>query len=235
MRGRIRGTDKQVEITFPSTGPAEVHVRKPVEMDAQGGGGTAVFQVPDRDELLRRLAADYARKGKTLLLGTETTLGDEYELDLAMDAAAIKRGMLKIAYAAVYECIGDAFLQDPLIPEWHRALFGATHEEAMRAQIHGVAFDSPELLRVMLPDLQPHEHAVAVANLQLNGPVVAVSLFGHGFHQLLALASESSNFGLKVLSGKVAICDTKAAKTRFLSFEEHFSQRSKVIFPARSG
>lgn len=234
MRGRIKGTEKQVEVTIPSSGPVELYIRKPVEIDPGGSSGLATFSLPDRDEFLSKLVASYARKGKTLAFGNEVSLGGECEVDLSFDVRLIKRGMLKIAFAALYEFIGDDFLDDPLIPEWHKAIFAPTDDEAMTAKIHGVAFDSPELLKVMLPDLKPYEHAVSIANIQQQGPVVAVSLFGNSFHHLLALGSETSNFGLRVLEGKIAVCDAKAAKTRFISFEEHFVQQANVIFPPSS-
>jgi hypothetical protein len=235
MKGRVKGTQEQVEVTIPTAGPIATYVRKPIKMDADGKRGTAIFAAPDRDEFLKQLVADFHRKGKDIIFGNEVSVGNEMELDLSFDIGLVKRALIKIAYAAVYEFLGDEFLKDPLVPEYHKAIFSPSNEVAMTARIHGTAFDSPEMIRIMLPDLMPYEHAVSIANIQQRGPIVAVSLFGHSFHSMLALASETSNYGLRVLEGKVAVCDAKAGKTRFMKFEDHFVKRADMIFPPFAG
>src|SRR4051812_32963249 len=64
MRGRVKGTNRQVGVTIPTTGPVETYIRQPVDITPGSTTGTATFALPDRDEFLRKLAADYARKGK---------------------------------------------------------------------------------------------------------------------------------------------------------------------------
>lgn len=229
VRGKIKGTNKQVEVTFPSNGDTQVYVRRPIEMDTTGDKGNLTVYSKDQESVLRTLVENCARKGKTVVVDSEVSLGSDIEVDLSVDLTAIKRGLMKIAYAALYEYLGDAFLDDPLIPEWTKALFSQTAEEAMSARIRGIAFDVENTLSVMLPELRPYEHAVAIANLQQEGPVVAVSVFGRAFHSLLLVASETSNFGLSPLKGKIAICDTKQAKMRFLDFQQHFVETANKL------
>ena len=227
LKGKIKGTEKEVEITFQTNGETKLHVRKPFEPIVAGGIGTITVSSQQRDELLRTVVNNYARKGKTVNVRREVSLGNEVEADLSLDLAAVKRGLIKIAYAALYEYLGDQFLDDPLIPKWHKAIFSASNEDAMAAHIHDVEFDYLGIIKTMLPKLNPYEHAVAIANMQQKGPVVAVSLFGRSFHSLSLVASESSNFGLEVLEGKIAICDAKNGRTRFMSFTDHFLHKGR--------
>jgi hypothetical protein len=141
---------------------------------------------------------------------------------LEIDVLAIQRALAKIAYGAIYDYLGDEYLYDPMVAEWRRMLFSDDPEEVERSRIHGLAFDVERMLAILLPPLKPHEHGVAVANLQQRGPVVAVSLFGGSFYSLVALASETSNYGMEELDGKISICDAKAATMKFIHFREHF-------------
>jgi len=92
-----------------------------------------------------------------------------------------------------------------------------------------MAFDSPDAMKLLIPPLEQFEHAATVVNLQQNGPVVAVSLFGGSFHTLLAIASQTSNYDLDEGEGLIAICDAKAGKTRFINFMDYFAQVANNI------
>jgi len=229
MRGNISGTNTPVDITIPASGPIGVRAHKPVEIDRSTGRGRAIFSPDDRDAFLSELAANFARKGKTVIFGHEYSMGGGYDVDLSLDLRALKRGMMKIAYAAIYEYLGDQYLRDPSIPEWHTALFSETDDQAMSARIHGLAFES-DLIWTMIPKLQPYEHAVAIARFEEIGPIVAVALFGGEFFHLIARVSETSSYGMDVLDGKIAICDPKAAKTRILDFRDHFVKAAEQPF-----
>lgn len=222
LRGKTSTTQRDVDVVFPEEGDTKIRMRKPVEMDDAGAAGKIIITPDKRDAFLTQFIKNHRKKGKTVqLTGESRVLGEPIEVDLSVDLIALRRGLLKIAFLGLYQFLGDVFLGDPLVEEWHRAIFAEDPEDAKQAKIHGVAFDCDEVMQVMIPDLQPYEHAVSVANLQQCGPVVAVALFGKGFHSLLALGSETDTYGLDVLEGNVVICDAKNGKVRSMRFEDH--------------
>lgn len=229
LSGRVKGTTKEVNVTFSADAPCEVRIRRPVDINPAGDGGTVTIQREDAEEFQRKLVEGYAKKGKTVRFEQEVSLGSDIELDLAPDQMAIKRAMAKIGYAATYEYLGDSYLDDPISSEWRKAIFATTAKEAQSARIHGLAFDAAQSLNMMVPPLQSFEHAVAIANFPRLGIITAVTLFGTGFHHLVAVASESSTYALCEGEGKIAICDAKAGKTRFMSFTDHLVQLAGSI------
>lgn len=232
FRGVIEGTATQVELTFESEGKVYAYVRNPVSNDPSGKKSEITISADARDKFVKSFIENHRKKGRTVRIAKENSVvGQQISSDLAVDLLAIKRALAKIAYAAVYEYLGDQYLADPLIPEWQKILFSTNPEEVHNSKIHGLAFDAESILEVMLPPLEPYQHAVAIANMHQKGPVVAVSLFGRGFHSLFALASETSNYGLDELEGKIAICDARGAKTTFLDFRQHFIKTADA-FPS---
>lgn len=225
MDGVLKDSGRKVQVVFPESGDVEVEIRKPVEMADGGAKGKLVLRPDQRDAFLKQFIENHKKKGRTVIVSAESASRvSEVEIPIAVDLLALKRAMLKIAYLSVYELLGDAFLDDPLIPEWHKGFMSNDPEVARTARIHGVAFDSSQVLNLVLPPLQSYEHAVVVANLQQQGPVVGVALFGTGFHSLVAIASETSHYGLDVGCGKISICDAKAGRTRSIEFSEHLAQ-----------
>jgi len=231
MRGRVKGTNKRVDVIFTGNGPVEVRIREPVDINQARDEGTVTVKEEEATDFLRELGESYARKGKTVHFDNEISLGDEIELDISLDQISIKRAMAKIGYVATYEYLGDAYLDDSIAKEWRKAIFATTPEEVQSAQVHGLAFDATQILALMLPNLQPHEHAVAIANFPGIGLITAVTLFGTSFHNLLAVASESPIYGLAEGEGKIAICDASSRKTRFMPFADHLLQRAREMFP----
>lgn len=225
LRGKTKDTERDVDITFTENGSCDVRFRKPVETD---GDSVKLIVTPDaRDALLRAFIEGHKRKGRTAQVAAESlSLVESIEVPIEVDILALKRAMIKIAYIAAYELLGDEFLDDPLMPEWRKAFLADDNAGVRDAKIHGVAFDTRDLLDRVLPELQPWEHAISIANLQMQGPVVCVTLFGKEFHSLILIASETSQFGLGVGEGKIAICDTKAGQTRFVDFREHLESSS---------
>ncbi len=230
LRGTTEGTNRPVEIVFESGGSVDIHYRKPVEFDASGTKGTIIVPPERRDSFLEELTRNLKRKGKTLSIAHEVRgQAEPAKLNFSIELDALKQGLLKIAFLAAYEFLGDAFLRDPLIPEWHKAVLSPSTADAMRAKIHGTALEPSEYVNILLPDLQEHEHAVAVFDLQQQGPVVVVKLFGCDLLSSFCIASETSNCGLKPLDSKIVICDTKARKVRTMKFSDHFVARSNNL------
>jgi hypothetical protein len=226
LPGKVKGHAVPIEVTFTETG-ASTKVEKPVQMDPDGKSGRMIVPADREAEFVNRLIADHARKGNVVRLEDATSLGADMELDFGFDVLQIRRGMAKIAFLAAFRVLGDAFLNDPLYPEWHKAIFSTDRDEVMGAKIHGVAFDSSDLLQVAAPRVQQHEHAVVVANLGMSGPVVMVSLFGGGFHNLIAVASESNQYGLRQGFGEITICDAKQTKIRSIDYTDFLVARSE--------
>lgn len=227
LRGRTKDTGREVAVTFREDGTSNIHFVKPVEMDPGSALGKLVVRPEQRDAFLKTFIENHKRKGHTVQIAAESvSVVESIEIPIAVDVVALKRAMVKIAYVAAYECLGDAFLGDAMIPEWHKAFLDDDPSSVRDAKLHGLAFDTHNILDLMLPALQPYEHAVAIANLQMHGPVIVVTLFGKSFHSLVLMASQTSDFGLSVGEGKIAICDARAGKTRFINFTDHLVSMS---------
>ena len=222
LKGATKDTNRPVEMVFDEAGKVDISLRKPVDMAGNGLTGSLILKPDEKEQFLRDFIANHKRKGKTVIVKAEHNLKiEEIEVPITVDLLAIKRALTKIAYVAVYEYLGDAFLCDPLIPEWHKAFLCPDPEAAKTAKLHGLSFDVQDQLEMLFPLLQPYEHAVAIVNLGQHGPVVTVTLFGKSFHSAVMLASETSNYGLQYGEGRIAICDAKAGKTRFAGFTDH--------------
>ena len=147
-----------------------------------------------------------------------------------MDLTILQVGILKIAYLAVYEYLGDAFLADPLNAEWQKAIRITTAEKGNEPKLQTISNDLPPIFKnILFPTLADHEHAVTVCNLQQVGPVVAVRLFNSDILSGVYIASDSSNFGLSVLEGKIVVCDSITKKATVRDFESHFVECSERL------
>lgn len=226
LPGKVKGHNVAIEVLFTETGTS-TKVEKPVEMDPGGKSGRIIVPAEKEAEFVNQLIANHARKGNIVKVEEARSLGSDMELDFGFDVLQIRRGMAKIAFLAAFRALGDVFLDDPLYPEWHKAIFSTDRNEVMGTRIHGIAFDSSNLLQIAAPPIQRHEHAVVVANLGMAGPVVMVSLFGGSFHNLIAVASETSQYGLRQGEGEIAICDAKQTKLRSIDYTDFLIARSK--------
>ena len=230
LRGKTQITKRDVEVVFNSDGGVEIRYIKPIEFAPSGKTATIIIAPEKRDAFLAEFSANMKRKGKEFTIGPEVSgTPEKIILDASVQLDELKRGLIKIAYLAAYEFLGDVFLSDPLIPEWHKAIFAPSSEVAMSAKIHGTALEPNGLFDVVLPNLQEHEHAVAVFDCQQQGPIVIVRLFGSALLTSCIIASETSTYGLNPLDGKIVICDTKARACRTIDFSSHFIARSENI------
>ena len=229
LRGMTEGTNRPVEVIIGSGGKVDIHYRKPVEFD-DSGKGTIIVSPEKRDSFLENLAQNLRRKGKTLQIATEVRgRAEPMKLNFSIELDALKQGLLKIAFLAAYEFFGDVFLKDPLIPEWHKAVLSTSATDAIASKIHGIALEPNEYLNILLPDIREHEHAVAVFDMQQRGPIIIVKLFGCDLLSSFCIASETSNFGLNPLEGKIVICDTKDHRVHTMNFAGHFASRSEKL------
>jgi hypothetical protein len=226
LPGKVKGHAVPIEVTF-STNAIETHVRKPVEMDSSGNSGRIIIPANQEADFIKKLIADYARKGKEIRLDESYSLGAEMELDFGFDVVLIKRALAKIAFLTAFRVLGDEFLNDPLYDEWQNCIFATDPERVVKTKLRGVAFDSANLFAMSAPPIQRHEHMAVVANLQMAGPVVMVSLFGTQFHHMMAIASDSNQYSLEVGEGQIAVCDATTRKTRFIDYMDFLLMRSR--------
>ncbi len=229
----LRGTEVEsgtpVNLTI-SEGPVPtVHYPKPVTMSDDGKSGTFIVTPAGRDEFVRRFVENHARKGKRVEIVSETRrpVGPS-KFEVVAEMRPIARGLLKIAYLAAFEYLGDAFLDDDLNANWRAAVL--TDDPVETTRLLGEAFNAQGLIDSLLPALLPHEHATVVANLQVSGPTVAVTLFGKSPYSLVVSEAAMSNLGLAEGEGQIVICDSKARTVRRLSFLDHLSSEADRLF-----
>ena len=163
-----------------------------------------------------QLKANLAKKGKEIAR-VETTQRQSQDLhsELRLNLTVMNSGLMKIAYLACCELLGDSFLDDPLNPEWQKAIRAQSAAEAAQVKIHGWCLDAAtEYAKDILPPLADHEHCIAIVNLNKQGIVVAVRLFGCDLLTVVAQASETTNHGLPARQGQLLICDSRTGAIR---------------------
>lgn len=221
-----------VQVTFPHEGPVEVHFTKPFTPNEDGMGGHLIAGL-DWEQKSQELTENFARKGKKLeIVSRESLPTTEVKMEGSVNLTHIKVGLMKIAYLAAFEYIGDPFLDDPLNEEWQKAIRATEMEQVEAIRIHGVSHDSAdEVLKGILPELEAHQHAVVVLNLEQTGPIVGVRLFGNSLLSIFCKLSDSGSFGMGRIQGKLVVCDS-LARTIEVSPWEDFLLRKCGIDPA---
>lgn len=224
MEGETLGEGRPVQITF-SESAVDVYHKKPVEVhqDENGKGYRIVAPSPQSDEVLEQLKKGLARKGMAI---TEPKVEKEEQQTihsrLTIDFNVLQAGLMKIAYLAAFDFIGDVFLDDPLNPEWQNAIRVTNSTEAKAVRIHGACFEQVnDTTALLLPNLAPHEHGIAIVNLEQTGPVVLVRLFGSPLLTGFAKVSETQDFGLQEAAGKVIIVDAATGQMRKEFWMDH--------------
>lgn len=221
MRATLVPRNVEAEIVFRSDGSLEQRILKPVESYDKKGG--ALILGPDQvDQFLKQFIDGQQKKGREIIIrDSNPESGSYYLIDISIDLQTLTRAMCKIAFAALYEYSGNKFLNDPLITEWRKVLFSQDRDEVKASKIHGSAFVDPRIVGLLFPNLQSHEHGIAIVNLGENLTICGVSLFGTRFHNLIARASETDSLGLAPLQGTVVVCD---GKTRKIAREDFYTE-----------
>lgn len=216
MTGELLDGNRPVKVAIPHQGPVEVFHRKPVEKDLSGNSFQIIAPPAQADKQLRKLETDLARKGKCISEPiVRQTPNQTIHIRLTTNLTVLNAGLMKIAYLACCELLGDSFLADPLNPEWQKAIRAKTAEDAKRIQIHGCSSaGASEAANAILPSLGEHEHGVAVLNMHRPGVVVVVRLFGSELLTVVAQGSETSNHGLLAGQGALVICNALGGAIR---------------------
>ncbi len=212
VRARLMPENVDADLVFKSNGSLEQRILKPVKSIDQKGG--ELILGPDQvEKFLDQFIDGQKKRGRETKITAHLPQSNSYYIiDISLDLHMLQRSMCKIAFAALFEYLGNKFLDDPLVTEWRKVLFSQDRSAIEKSRIRGRGFLSSQHVGLLIPDLLPHEHGIAIVNLYENLPVCCVSLFGTEFHNLLAVASETSNLGVAPLNGIVVICDAKTRK-----------------------
>ncbi len=205
---------RKVQSVF-SKDEVDVHYHKPVTVTETDEG--KLYEIfshhrQSRPEL-EKIQKNLARKGRAI---------EEVEIKevpsplirhrLVYNRNILEAGLMKIAYLACFERLGDAFLNDPLNAEWQKAVRVKTVEESKAILIRSnYNPQMPEdVLRIILPELEAHEHGIAIVNLTDDGPKVFVQLFGNPLLTLFSEISRTNDFGMGELEGEVIKIDARS-------------------------
>lgn len=213
MSGETIDGGRPVDITIPHEGEVGVHHKKPVEKSEDS---YTIIAPPEQSErLLDEIKQNLKKKGKQIT-GIQDTqvVSQELHARLNINLTEIQSGMMKIAYLACCDYLGDEFLDDPMNPEWQKAIRASTAEESKDIKIHGKSLSEIGVLDLVFPELAEHEHCIVIFSLNQSGPIVGVRLFGDPLFTAVTLASETSDYGLSEGDGVVIICDSKSGSIR---------------------
>lgn len=227
MEGKTKDGDHPVEVTIPHAGKVDVHYKKPVVLDDTGMKGSIIVASDKKDAFIAKITENMAKKGKKLVISNDRrSENQEIHIQTTIDFHKIWVGLMKIAYLAAFEFLGDAFLDDPLNPEWQKGVRATSLAEFEQVRIRTLEVVKSGLFRAFLPPLADHEHGISVCDFNQGVPIVTVRLFNSDLLTMSFLASDTSNHGLKELEGKVVICDSRKKQVRTETFEDHFVRLS---------
>lgn len=229
LRGQTVDEKRPVDLTIPHEGAATVFHRKPVERDAEGKNFRIVAPSVQADKILQEMKTNLAKKGLKISEAKVTqSPSQEIHTQMIVNLTVMSSGLMKIAYLACCEFLGDGFLDDPLNSEWQKAIRATTADDAERIRIHGCCFNKgTDAANRILPRLAEHERGIVIVNLNQGGPVVAVRLFGSELLTAVAQASETNGYGLPEGDGLLLVCDAKTGVIRREQWANHLLRMSQ--------
>lgn len=230
LPGTIDGTDVHAEATLRPGGVVETYVREkfvyatdPATGATDRNRGT-IYETADKmPELLQAFLAK-SRPGKEVCLEPEESLGTPtLRTALTLNQPEVRRGIAKIAFGTAFFFLGDAYLDDPMVREWHKLLFAPNVQEADMSRLGFLPFRHIEDYRLVLPPIAGHEHAASVVRVGAKQIVASVGLFGARWPYTAAIiASVTDTYGLAEGDGFTVICDTLGRACRFEPFAPYF-------------
>ena len=228
LKGKTVEGQRPVEVTIPHKGPVEVYHVKPVMLDDQGKPSQIVAPAKQAEKLLAEMTKNYAKKGLTLSKGQiEIPASQGLHVPISINLTGVKAGLMKIAYLSSCAYIGDSFLDDPLNPEWQKAIRAQTPEEAERIKLHGSCnVEAIQLTKVVLPELKEHEHCIAIINVNQQRPVAVVRLFNSDLLTAIVQISDTQDFALESPGGIINICDALTHEIRREPWTNHLLRMS---------
>ena len=216
LPGELVDGNRPVEVTIPHQGPVDVFHRKPVLKDASDNSFQIIAPPAQADKLLKEMEMNLTKKGVSISEPiVRQSPNQTIHSRLTFNLTAMNAGLMKIAYLACCERLGNSFLDDPLNPEWQKAIRAKTAEDIEAVKIHGWSFaDATSYANEILPPLTEHEHGIAILNVNHQGIIVGVRLFGCEVLTVVAQASETSTHGLALGRGEQLICDARGGGLR---------------------
>ncbi len=219
LRGSIKRTSTSVAVVFDRTGGMRIRVRNPVHCGPGAHERTITCSREEAEQFIRGFVDKSHSRGRAVEVRGPTALGPRpLILDVTFDAVTVKRALLKIAFLAVCGFLGDEWLQDPLLPDWHEVLFAEDPNQLealrLRAQAFGEKAEAVEALEMLFPKLSMGEHGVAVVHIPGVGIIAAVILFGDPLFSVVATVSETHDYGVRELTGISAICNARSRNTQ---------------------
>ena len=231
LQGRSEPDERSIKVTILPDGTHRYKYEKPWVLDEDTGHGSMIISPEHAESEMRRLTQLYAKKNKAIKFDKLKPIKvDKIRGDLGLNLVDIRAGILKIAYLAAFEFLGDRFLDDPMNAEWQKGIRRTASETRPAYKLRGaVPFIDRKFLDVVLPPLENHEHAVAVFCLR-RIPVVVLKLFNWDLLTACCALSDTSDFGLAQFDGKIVKCDALARKIETTSFTQHALNVARKYF-----
>jgi hypothetical protein len=230
LQGTTEPDGRSIKVTILPDGTHRYRYETPFALDANTGHGSMIISPEDAEREMKRLTQLYAKKNKAIKFDkAEPMQVQKIRGDLRLNLANIRTGILKIAYLAAFEFLGDRFLDDPMNAEWQKGI-RRTSSETCSCKLRGVVpFIDRKFLDVVLPPLENHQHAVAVFCVS-GRPVVVLKLFNWDLLTACCALSDTSNFGLAEGQGKMVKCDASAREIETIPFMQHAISVARKFF-----
>lgn len=183
------------------------------DRETLSGEGTLTLSRAKANEFLKQFIENQRGQGRKLEVSGPVSLGSwRIIAECEFDLLAINRSLLKIAFLGTYRFFGDAWLEDPLIPDWHKVLFATDPSKLDRLGLHAHAFNNePVLVASLFQSLGMHEHALMVLYHPEIGVIVSVIPFANPLFPVIASASMTFEYGLAKLDESCCFTATTSA------------------------
>ncbi len=204
IKGKTGKTDQPVSVTFDKNRKKTVKYFKPVTVNAVTGEKIVFGTAEQVNKHSEQIIQSMRKEGYASISVKGTKVPREpFQLDFSEDMDVIRQGLLKIVFLAAYHFLGDAWLNDPLFPEWQRAL-SSDPADARKAKIPGAVFQGHRTFKAT----QPYEHAIAIFYMPNYGIQSSLRLFGSDLLSGIFTVS-LSRFDLNPLDGEMTICNAQ--------------------------
>jgi hypothetical protein len=216
MTGELVDGNRPVEVTIPHQGVAEVFHQKPVVKNASDNSFQIIAPPAQADKILKEMKKNLAKKGISISEPiVRQTTDQTIHSKLTTNFTVLNAGLMKIAYLACCELLGDGFLDDPLNPEWQKAIRALAAEDADKVRLRAFCpTAAADAAKGFLPNCAEHEHIIAIANTGRQGLWVAVRLFGCELLTVVAQASKSNVHELPSGRAELLLCDARGGAIR---------------------
>jgi hypothetical protein len=172
----VQSSGEDVRATFSQNG-LDLQFHHPVDTDSQGRV-TGVRGFGDTaKQMANKIAANYAKKGIAVELGTETSqVQSQLSMQLVANMLMIRRQLFKIAYLTTVRVFGDEAITGLSGQQLRAALMAESDRDLALTKSAGAAFQPlpPGFAR----SSRHAEHAITCAVMSNIGLVTSVDLFG---------------------------------------------------------